>query len=161
LPEDSAVHYNLGRALGKAGRPEEAASELKLAQQQNDRARDTIRAKALNNEGNKLLESGQVQEALGRLREAVTLDPDDPISQYNYGVALLLANNADQAIEHFRATLRLKAEQPNAYYYLGRALMLKMAWPAAADALRQAVRLNPSDDAARKALAEAEGHTGR
>ena len=45
--EDSAVHYNLGRVLAKLGREEEAASELSIAEEQNRKSRDAIRASRL------------------------------------------------------------------------------------------------------------------
>src|SRR5205823_2744182 len=154
-PDDSAVHLHLGRALARLGRTEEASDELKLAQRQNQQARDLIRAKALNNEGNRLLQTGDLDSGLKKLEEAVELAPGDPLCQYNYGVALLLANKVDEALEHLRTAIRLDPAQGNAYYYIGRAAILKQDWPAAIEALEHAVRLNPADDAAQRALAEA------
>src|SRR5205085_9709364 len=74
-PDDSAVHLHLGRALARLGRTEEASDALKLARGQNERARDLIRAKALNNEGNRLLQSGVLDGGLKKLEEAIALAP--------------------------------------------------------------------------------------
>jgi Flp pilus assembly protein TadD len=160
LPEDSAVHYNLGRALARLGRKQESASELSIAEEQNRKSRDAIRAKSLNNEGNKLLQSGDLKQGLERLASAVSLAPDDPISRYNYGVALLLANRVDEGIEQLRDSISLDRNQGNAHYYLGRALMLKAEWNSAIDSLTEAVRLNPADQSAHAALQDARKRIG-
>jgi Flp pilus assembly protein TadD len=160
LPEDSAVHYNLGRALAKLGRKDEAASELSIAEEQNRKSRDAIRAKSLNNEGNKLLQAGHLKQGLERLASAVSLAPDDPVSRYNYGVGLLLANQLDESIEQLRKSISIDPNQANAHYYLGRALMLKAEWNSAIDSLTEAVRLNPADRSAQTALQEARKRIG-
>ena len=56
-----------GRVLAKLGRKEEAASELSIAEGQDRKSRDAIRAKSLNNEGNQLLQSGDLKQGLDRL----------------------------------------------------------------------------------------------
>jgi len=161
LHEDAAVHYNLGRALTKLGRTQEAAAELRIAQEQNRRSRDSIRAKSLNNEGNQLLQAGDLQQGLERLAAAVALAPNDPVSRYNYGVALLLANRLDESVEQLRESITLNPNQANANYYLGRARILKGEWTAAVEALENAVRLNPADRSAQTALVEAKKHAER
>jgi Flp pilus assembly protein TadD len=161
LVKDPAVHYNLGRALTKLGRKEEAASELSIAEELDRRSRESIRAKSLNNEGTQLLQAGDLQRGLERLEKAVALAPDDPVSRYNYGVALLVANRLDESIEELRKSITLNPDQANAHYYLGRARMLKREWPSAIDELENAVRLNPSDRSARTALLEAKKHAER
>jgi len=154
-PDDSAAHFQLGRALTKLGRSEEAAAELKMAQRQNQQSRDLIRAKALNNEGNGLLQTGDLEGGLEKLEQAVALAAGDAVCQYNYGVALLLANHVDEALDHFLTAVRLDPAQGNGYYYIGKAQMLKRDWRAAVEALEHAIQLNPGDDAAGHALAEA------
>jgi Flp pilus assembly protein TadD len=161
LTNDPSVHYNLGRALAKLGRKEEAASELSIAEGQDRRSRESIRAKSLNNEGNQLLKAGDLQRGLERLESAVALAPDDPVSRYNYGVALLLANRLDESVEELRKSIALNPDQANAHYYLGRAWMLKSEWSSAIESLENALRLNSSDQAARTALLEAKKHSER
>jgi Flp pilus assembly protein TadD len=155
LPADAAAHYNLGRALQKAGRGEDAASELKIAAGINAKDKALIRAKALNNQGNELVRAGKTAEGEDRLREAAELAPQDAISQYNYGVVLLLNGKLDLGIDRLRASLAIQPEQPNAYYYLGRALLSKGDAAAAVQSLESAQRLAPKDAAIAKALENA------
>ncbi len=96
-PDDPALHVHLGRALAKLGRKEESLAELKMAERQDQASRDLVRAKALNNEGNQLLQAGDLGGGLRKLEDAVTLAAEDAVCQYNYGVALLLANRVDEA----------------------------------------------------------------
>jgi predicted Zn-dependent protease len=94
-----------------------------------------------------------------KLAAAVELAPGDPISRYNYGVALLLANRVDSGIAQLQKSLDLNPRQADAYYYLGRAWMLKNDWNAAVAALEQALSLSPSDQQAQTALATVRKHT--
>ena len=155
LPADAAAHYNLGRALQKAGRSEDADVELRIADGINAKEKALIRAKALNNEGNELVRSGKLSDGEKKLREATELAPEDAISQYNYGVVLLLQNRLAEGIGHLRASLALNSAQPNAYYYLGRALLAAGDVGSAVEALENARRLAPHDAEIAKVLEDA------
>lgn len=155
LRADPAAHYNLGRALEKAGRTDEAARELQIAADLNSKEKEFIRAKALNNEGNELVRAGKPVEGEERLREAAELAPEDAVSQYNYGVVLLVNGKLDTGIERLRASLAIEPQQSNARYYLGRALLAKGDVAGAVQSLETAQRLAPDDAEISKALENA------
>jgi Flp pilus assembly protein TadD len=145
----------LGRALQKVGRKEEGEVELDLAQQLSQREQNMALAKTYSTEGTELLQGGQIGQAAAKLEEAVGLNPEDPVAQYNYAVILMLQNKLDEAIARFRTTLRLRPDDANSYYSMGRALLAKGRSADAAASLQEAVRLMPNDARAHNLLAVA------
>jgi Flp pilus assembly protein TadD len=145
IPADSAARYNLGQVLQKTGHAREAAIELRAAEKINQKAKDAILAKTYNNTGTKLLQGGQLEEAVSKLREAVRLDPENAVARYNYGVALIETNKLEPAIAELEAALRLKPDQADAYYYLGRAWLARGRPAEAVQHLQTALGLNPRD----------------
>jgi protein O-mannosyl-transferase len=79
---------------------------------------------------------------------AVAVTQDNPIAQYNLGVALLAENNTPGAMECFRAAVRLKPNYDSAHNNLGRLLHLQGDPAAAVEHLREAIRINPALDTA-------------
>jgi tetratricopeptide (TPR) repeat protein len=126
---------NLGNALARAGRTDEALIRLRAALQlKPDHApahanlgnvldllnrlpeaetemREALRLdpnhnKARYNLGNVLLRLGKNAEAADQLREAVRLEPSDPVIRHNYALALVLAGRRDEGIAELREVLR-------------------------------------------------------
>ena len=155
LPDDSSTRYLLAQTFEKLGRSFEAEAQLQAVQKENQRRRDASLATSDIILGTELLKRGEFASAEAKLREAVILSPNDPLTHYNYGLALLLREKLDDAIEQFRSTLRLQPDDPDTLYYLGRALLKKHAPAEAALALQQAIRANQDDAHAQNALAAA------
>jgi superkiller protein 3 len=145
IPDDMEVHYALGRVLQKSGAREDAAVELKKAQELNQKAQNAILAKSYNTLATKLLEENKFEEASTKLREALRLDPQSAPAHYNYGVALFELNQAEQAITELKSSLSLNPDEADAYYYLGRAALALRQPAEAAKDLQQALSLNARD----------------
>jgi Flp pilus assembly protein TadD len=145
----------LGQVLQKAGQREHAAEALRSAQELSRKQKDTTLANAYVIEGAKLLERGQATEAGAKFQQALRLNPDDLLAQYDYGVALLLEDRLDEAIEHFHIVLAAKPDDPDANYYAGRAFLAKNQPAEAVTYLQEAVKAKPDDSHAHNALAVA------
>ncbi len=81
--------HNLGNALYKQGRLEEAR-EIFTQLAQEGSASDDLRAAGWHNLGNTLLGSGQIPESVDAFKEALRLAPDDDDTRYNLAYALNL-----------------------------------------------------------------------
>ena len=60
--------------------------------------------------GSALAATGQLDEAIVHLREAVRLRPENPGAQFNLGKALAAQGKTEAAIERFREVLRLRPD---------------------------------------------------
>ena len=107
-PRDRTLHatvqMNLGVALGRLGRPQEAIERYRIA----------IKLKPgmvqpHSNLGAALLQMGKSDEAAVVLHEAVRLDPDDFHSLTHLGLALVRQKKLGEAVAFFR---RAVAEEP-------------------------------------------------
>jgi Flp pilus assembly protein TadD len=95
-------HLNLGRALALAGRPGEAAVELRRAV-----AIDPGSAWGRTQLGAALLSLGRPAEAEPELREALRLSPSDPEASFDLAVALSAQGRKDEARGWFRRFLEV------------------------------------------------------
>jgi len=181
-PHNPVAHNNLGFALAKAGRLEEAMAHyhealhwkldyaeaqgnLGLALGQLGRAdeavayfREVLRqrpdfAAAHNLLGAFLADSGKTAEAIEHYREALRLKPEFPVAHNNLGKELADAGRFEEAIEHYRAALRVKPSYAEAHNNLGLALAAVGRWSEAIEHYQQALYLQPE-------YFEARGHLG-
>ena len=60
--------------------------------------------------GHALLRAGNVEEAIGHLREALRLMPDSAVAHYNLGNALLQSGRAPEAIDQYEQALRINPD---------------------------------------------------
>jgi Flp pilus assembly protein TadD len=155
LPDDTSIRYLLAQTLQKMGRSPEAAAQLQAAEKEQQRRRDASLATSNIILGAELLQKGDLGAAEAKLKEAVSLNPKDPLAHYHYGLALLLEDKLDTAVAQFHATLELRPDDPDTLYYLGRALLKKHQPAEAASSLQQALRVNPQDAHAHNLLAVA------
>jgi Flp pilus assembly protein TadD len=114
------AHNNLGTALDKQERWDEALSEFRQA----------LHAKpdypeALNNLGVALDRQGHVEEAIAQLRQTLKLRPRYAVAHYNLGVALQEQGHLDEAIAQYQEALSLKPRYADAHCNLGLALQRK------------------------------------
>ncbi len=92
-PDNPKIHYNLGRALYKQGKHQEAASEFQLAMLSRDRR---LQARTMYNIGNCAYRQGGLDQAIQA-----------------YTMSLLLNPNDIQAKQNLELTLRMKDQQKN------------------------------------------------
>src|SRR5581483_839633 len=161
LPADPRTRIMLGQMLERAGASEEAARQLAAGRKGTERQRNRELAKTYNNQGTELLQRGELDAAAAKLKQAIDLNPQDPLAHYNYGLASLLSGKLDQAIAHFESAVQLAPADPDTHYYLGRARLLRKEYAAAVAELQSAVKLNPADARAYNALGVALAANGK
>jgi Ca-activated chloride channel homolog len=93
-PESFISNFNLGDALYKQERYDEAVSSYNAAL--GNTSDDIARAKIHHNIGNSLLKSNKIQESIEAYKTALKHNPDDADTKYNLSYALSLLNNQDQ-----------------------------------------------------------------
>jgi len=136
-PDSGILHRDLGAALSKAGRSEEAVEHYRQAlrtrphdplihfnlatdlAKSEDKIEEAIEhyekaveidpahLKAHLNLGSMFLSKGQVEEAVVHCEEAVQLNPQFVLAQYNLGKVLAIAGRPVDAIQHLREAIRL------------------------------------------------------
>jgi Ca-activated chloride channel family protein len=79
-PDATAIHYNLGNALYRLGRFQEAVSEMELVLTDKDHKR---RADAMYNMGNAVFKAGQLEPAIKAYTAALVMNPDDMDAKQN------------------------------------------------------------------------------
>ena len=132
-------HNNLGSALSKIGRFEEAAPYLARAialKPDYDDARYNL--------GYVLVRLGQVDAGIRELLEAVRLEPRNYMAHNNLGVAYLIQENYPDAVRHLQEALRLNPDFEAAHNNLGVTLKNQGDLAGAARQFSEAIRVNPN-----------------
>ena len=101
-PNIAGVHNNLGIALTKAGRLQEAIGHFEQALRINPDS-----ATAHNNLGNALLQAGRPEDAIRQYQQALQSNPGSAAGYYNLGNALLQAGRPKEAIGQYEEAVRL------------------------------------------------------
>jgi len=165
-PDLAGTHLNLARVLAATGATDEAIVHYREASRlspdnfgalvslagaldEAGRRREAIELYRL---GTALANEGRLDEAIGVLREAARVRPDDAKTHVNLGIALAQRGALDAARESLLEALRLDPEDGEAHYNLGFLLATQGELPSAAEHLEQALRLDPGDRQARQAL---------
>jgi len=137
-PTEPMEHYNLGIALAKAGRVQEAISQYQQTLQLNPTI-DGVR----NNLGVALEREGRVQEAVACYEQAVRLTPDDAEAHNNLGSALARLGRVPEAIVHWERAVHLRPDYAEAHYNWGVALARLNRLPEAMEHWEKAVHIKP------------------
>ena len=123
-PEYAEAHYNLGLALEKLGRVDEAASEYRLALGYNPGGRA---AEAHQGLGRALQKSGKLEEAIAQHREALKSGQPTADMHNDLGIALAESGRPNDALLEFQSALQLdgghvlaRMNTANALLQLGR-----------------------------------------
>ncbi|MFO7601939.1 MAG: tetratricopeptide repeat protein [Candidatus Desulfacyla sp.] len=97
------------------------------------------RAKALQDMGNAMAVQGDLRGALGKLLEAVKLDPDNV--DLNHQIAIVLRNlgQYDLSLKYFQRTLTLDPKFSEARNNLGTLYLLMEKWDAAIACFKEAI----------------------
>ncbi len=181
-PRYPGAHNNLGMALQRLGRFQEAAahyrealrlrpdfpeaahnlgvaletmghSELALRQYTEALKTHPDSPELLVSLGQILQGMGRLEEALANIRQALKLNPDYAEAHNSLGNVLQAMNRSEDAMQEYRETLRLKPEYAEAHTNLGIALQEQGRFEEAAAQHREALRLAPD-------LAEAHHNLG-
>ena len=110
------AHNNLGAALAKRGRHEEALGHFSEALKIRP---DYVSAHT--NLGNELMRQGRTREAIRHFSEALKIKPDQAETHNNLGVALAIQGRTREAIRHFSEALKIKPDYGSAHYNLAMA----------------------------------------
>ncbi len=132
------AHMNLGVALARAGRHEEAIGRYERAL-----ALDPGAAELHYDLYFSLTALGRPDEAVLQLDETLRLVPDHAGAQHLKGEAALRRGDLEEAIARFRNALRTNTRLALSYYRLGEALLARGAFEEAGMHLQAAGRLDP------------------
>ena len=125
-PAKARPRNNLGAALSRRGRFEEAIEEYRAALKIQPQYAD-----AHYNLGYALARIGSLDESIKHLNEALRLDPKNLKAHNNLGVVKALQGNYQEAVGHFKAVLEIDPADVDALNNLGYAYR-KMGEPDAA-----------------------------
>ena len=154
-PEHPVIMLNLGWALSKAGRIDEAISHLERGI-----ALDSSAAWAINQLGLLLMDKNRHEEACSRFMRAAELDPRVCIAHNNLGMALEKLGRDSEAIEAFEKAAGLSPDSSVILINLGNALMRKGRIDEARSAYEKCVKVDPHNAAAWHNLSAAQRETG-
>ena len=155
-PEAWLGHYNLGVALGQAGRWGEAERQYQAATRLNP-----AYPEAHLNLGNLLRRDGNAPGAEAEYEEALRRRIDYPEAEGNLADLLMALGRMPEAVRHARAVVRLKPGDAQAHNNLGNALIQNQRFEDAIAQYREALRLKPDYAEARNDLGVALAALGR
>jgi len=138
MPEDPAAQLNLGNALARVGRLEDAATCFRRAL-----ILQPEFAQAHNNLGELQLEQGRLAEAAVAFRRATGIDPQFADAHRNLGMTLLRLGDYVQALASCRRSVSLSPDSAEAHNGLGNTLARLARPQEAIDSFRRALALNP------------------
>jgi Ca-activated chloride channel homolog len=96
-PENARLYFNLGNALSKLGKSEEATAAWDLSKELNESPVE--KSKAVYNQGNSAADQKEWDKALKSYRDALKLNPNDLDAKYNYELALKQKEEQEQEQE--------------------------------------------------------------
>jgi tetratricopeptide (TPR) repeat protein len=138
LPEDAGVHNNLGNALGRLGRLDEAVANYRRALLLSPEFPE-----AHNNLGHALLDLRLPDAAALSLRRAIALKAGYAEAHDNLGSALLELGRPDEAVSSYRRALEIEPQFCEAQNNLGNALLELCSIESALASYRRALEINP------------------
>jgi len=148
-PEDATAHLNLGNALGRVGRLEEAAGSYQRAL-----GVDPEFAEAHNNLAGLWLEFGLAEQALASCHQALRIRPDFTQAHQSLAKILIHQGRFEEAVRSCRRAIAIDAGFAEAHNTLGNALLGLARVPEALASFQRALELCPH-------LAEAHANVGR
>ena len=134
------AHNNLGDALNKQGRTEEALEHYLEALRIKP---DWVDVQF--NLGVVLEKQGRAEEAIEHYLQALRIKPDYADAHNNLGVALDKQGRTEEAIEHYLQVLRIKPDYEDVHNNLGIALCRKGNIKGGIAHFRKALLINPGD----------------
>lgn len=141
------AHTNLGEALFREGKTDEAATHFSKAIE--------IKAdydKAHVNLGVVMAMRGRMEEAVDHFSRALKANGENEEAHYNYARAMALQGRFEEAVLHYRETLRIRPDYASAHYNLGGLLSSLGRREEAIGHFRAALRIKPDHAKARRKL---------
>src|SRR5262249_8932185 len=146
-PNYAPAHNNLGNALSRQGKVDEAIAAYRKAIEN-----DPKLAGAHYNLGTALGRQGKLGEAIAEFRKAIELDPKSALAHCNLGIALSMRGNRDEALAELRKAVEL---DPKLHQAHGNLALLLAACPEpklrdprrAVESATKAVELAPNEGA--------------
>ena len=154
--DNELAHNNLGTALARQNREDEAITHLREALRLMPDNSDFQ-----NNLGTALARQGQLDEAIPHLREAVRLARNDAGAHFNLADALTWKGRLDEAIAEYQTAIKLNPNEAATHGNLGNALAGKGLFDDASTQYQQALKLNPNSADVRNRLGTMLGVRGR
>jgi tetratricopeptide (TPR) repeat protein len=108
-----------------------------------------------------LLSSGQLEPAIGHMRDSLRLDPSSAPTHYNLGIALSMQRKLEEALAEFREAVRLDPEHADAHNNAGAMLHVMGRLGEATSYYRRALELRPDNADAHSNLARLYTTTGQ
>ncbi len=136
--DNAVAHNNLGDALFKKGKVDEA-----ITQYQESLEIKPDCAKVCFNLGGALVQKGRVDEAMVYFQKALQINPDSADACYNLGMALLQKGDVDKAMVYFQKALQINPDYADAGINLGNALFQKGSLDEAIIHYQKALQIKP------------------
>jgi tetratricopeptide (TPR) repeat protein len=156
LPDDAVANLNLGNALGRLGRLDEAEGCFRRAL--------FIRpdfAEAHNHLGDVQLQFGRFDDAVVSCRRALAINPELAEAHQNLGKVLTRLGRFDEAAASCSRALELRPQFADAHNTLGNALLKLARLDDALASFQRALQFSPTFAEARVNLANALRSIGR
>jgi tetratricopeptide (TPR) repeat protein len=157
-PEDDYAERKLGALLLMMGQREESAAHLRRANEIQLRAAletDPASARAHNDLGGLLAESGRTGEAIAQFEKAIELQPDYAAARTGLGAALVQVGRWDEALASLRKAIAIDAHYAPAHYELGLLLNKRGDLAGAVGEWQRAIWIDPKHAESHAALADA------
>ncbi len=132
-------HNNLGSALLRRGRMDEAIAHYRKALQINPDYGD-----ANFDLGDALLQKGCVDEAIPQFQKALQINPDYAEAHFDLGNALRQKGSVDEAIAHFQRALQINPDYAEAHVNLGFTLLAMGNVDEAISQFQKALQIKPN-----------------
>ncbi|MFZ2634563.1 MAG: tetratricopeptide repeat protein [Desulfosalsimonadaceae bacterium] len=137
------AHWNMGTALSKNGKTEQAITHYQKAL-----AINPMQPQVYISLGLALNERGDKNQALSCFEKAALLDPKNDQAQYNLGTFLFQNKRLDQAVQHLEKAVALKPDSDQAQFNLANTLFQKRQLNDALIHAEKAISINSSHEKA-------------
>ena len=149
------VHHNLGLALARQDRLQEAAFHFEKALAINPHLFQTHC-----HLGNLMLKQGKIDQAIERYEKALEIQPDDDTLHLNLGSAHLKTGSHEKALTHYEKSLEVNPDNYIVHNNMGALLYSVGRKEKAFNHYRKALKLNPRFTGARINYAQALANSG-
>ena len=137
-PQALRAHLNLGNALSKQGRLEDAAAAFRV-----DVAQNANNADALANLAGTLIKLNRLDEAEPHLRRALEIDPRHATATQNLAALFRKEERHEEALEQFAAVLEIDPDNAQVHVGMGRTLSDMQRYDEAAEHYQSALQITP------------------
>ena len=139
-PDYPLAHANLGMALNKLERFEEAETHLRRAIALDSKTKNSHRYL-----GNALYEQGRYAEAVDAYRVAIEQRPDDALAHASLGATLNVLGRNEEAETHLHRALALNPSHTEALYFLATLRAEQQRYDEMLELLQRLINIDPND----------------